>query len=230
MVRISAALVAILLAGLQASADVPAALELNLGTSQTYTFEMTSSAEETTKLSIERKELDAIAGGKKVFVTVTPAEVVTKPGQPATVQFKIDVPTDAPSFAAAKISLDAKGPGGRVSIGSTTLSVKPVVEIKIDGNSPETWTLGKTSNFLAHKDGLKVRFINLDKARTHTIHSSGAIPHQNGSLPPANEQGATGVYETVIKPASTQSKAGVYCHEHEGFSALRTLNFNVPAN
>ncbi|HEX4925850.1 MAG TPA: hypothetical protein VFV50_17285 [Bdellovibrionales bacterium] len=230
MARMGSALAAILLAGLQASADVPASLELNLGTSQTYTFELTSSAEETMKLSIDRKELDAVAGGKKVLVTVTPAEVVTKPGQPATVEFKVEVPTDAPSFAGAKIELNGKGSAGRVNIGSTAVSVKPVVEIKLSGGTPEAWTMGKTANFVAHKDGLKVRFINLDKTKTHTIHSSGAIPHQDGSLPPANEQGPTGMYETVIKPATTPSKAGVYCHEHEGFSALRTLNFNVQAN
>jgi hypothetical protein len=210
-----------------ASADVPTTLELNLGTSVTHTFQVSSSIAEKVKLSIDRADLDALAGGNKVLVTVTPAEVVLKPSQPVNVQFKVEVPTNSPSFSNVKLGVFSQGRGARLLLGETSLSVKPVIEVRLNGGSPETWSLPKNSSFVSHKDGLTVRFVSLDKTQSHTIHSSGAIPHQDSSLPPANDQGPTGVYEVVIKSGAGQLKAGVYCHDHEGFGNLRTMLFNV---
>ncbi|MEQ1875331.1 MAG: hypothetical protein ABL958_01705 [Bdellovibrionia bacterium] len=228
MVRIGLSfVVAGLLTAVAAKADVPADLELNLGTSVSYNIQVSSTTADTVKLTIDRADLDKVKGGEKVLVTLTPSEVVLKPNTPVNIEFKVTVPTDSPSFEAVKIGVNSKSNGGRVNVGETMVAVKAIYEVALKGNSPEEWSLPKTASFSTHKNGLLVRFLNYDKTKKHQIHSGGAIPHSDNPLEAANEQGPVGSYEYTVKSAATPSKAGVYCHDHEGFGQTRTLNFNV---
>jgi hypothetical protein len=208
-------------------ADVPADLELNLGASKAYTFDVSSTTEDTVKLTVDRTELDKVKGAEKVQITLTPSEIQLKPNVPVTVEFKVSVATDSPSFAPVKIAVNSKSRAGKVNVGDTMFAVKAVYEVLLKGGSPEEWTSPKTVNIASHKNGVLVRFLNMDKTKSHQVHAQGALPHSDKPLAPANEQGPVGAFEYTVKSATTPSKADVYCHDHEGFGQRRTLSFNV---
>ncbi len=231
MVRYLSNFVMVLAAGLlfnpQASANVPGDVELKLGTTASFNFQISQSQAGEVKFAVDRTDLDQIAGAKKIQIMVIPEVVILKANQPVDIVFKINVPTDSPSFAPVKVGVNMATIQGIANIGETMFGVKPIYEMYLKGGSPEVWSGSKTASFVSHKDGVTVRFLNMDKTKSHTIHSGGAIPHQDGSLSPANEQGPVGSYDTVVKASTVSSKAGVYCHEHEGFGDNRTLVFNV---
>lgn len=230
MVRFGSLLIALLSLVSTAQADVPAQVELNLGTSKTYSFEVTSQKADTIKFTVDRSQLDKVKGGEKVVIEVNPAEAALKAGETVNVEFTVTVPTGSPSFEPVKVALDSKCSAGKVHVGETMLSVKAVYEVFIKEGETENWSVPKNAslNFARHSKGVLVRFLNLDKTKSHQVHSGGAIPHSDAPLAPANNDGPVGSYEYTVVPSANVLKAGVYCHDHEGFGSQRMLNFNVP--
>jgi hypothetical protein len=181
-----------------------------------------------------------------------PGEVTLTSGGTATSTLTITVPTMSPSFTSSSIQVVATDVVNKAITSTVTvpLTVNAVFNVYLNPPStnskvPENWSMavGSTANFISHAGGLVVNFNNMDSV-VHLIHSTdgftnGPIEHESitvdypGSnvigMPASTDPGKTagGIYSQTVAAATSQSTAQVYCHDHEGISDARTLNFNV---
>jgi hypothetical protein len=87
-----------------------------------------------------------------------------------------------------------------------------------------------------HKNGVTVRFINMDPAGPHIIHGSGLIPHENTSTylrslatGATNPAGRTYIdaYEVKVTSTTANGSGGYYLHDGESSSKSGKLTFNI---
>jgi hypothetical protein len=202
----------------ESTSDLGKTIDLTANITASNTFSGTVS------LTAEHEELDAIDLRSAIQVTVTPASLSLAPDETKQISIQVKIGTLAPSFVGEHFHVvgtevvSTGEPAQAVTMGR--LNVNAVFETLIYGGpAPENWSGTRTTEFISHTGGLKVRFINLD-SQAHRVHSSGAIPHQANDMAPMG-----GVYEVVV-PAGAQTSASSYCHSHEGSGSARSYLFN----
>ena len=224
----------------------------NLGTQLVVPVTLAANANYngTVKFSVDQTELNILDTGGAITFIFSPASVMLKAGTSATTQMTVNISSMAPSFSASQFHVVATDTLDHTLTASVAvpLQVKAVFDINILGranpnnSSPEKWTvdIAQVVGFISHAEGLTVNFNNLDTNGTHLIHSSGGpIPHQSTTAKypgtsviglPASKDGVIpgGVYGNVVAAGTTKSTSQVYCHDDEGGSQARTLNFNLP--
>lgn len=215
-----------------ASAEFPAELNLNLGTSAAFKVELSSPVQQIFNFNVDRKSIDG-AGGKKVQVSVSPAQIALNAGEIATVEITVRVPADSASLVAAKLSVTAKGNKDKIFLGETVLTVNPVYDITLEskpgdnGELEDVFSAPALTVFAPHRDGVTIRFKNLD-SRVHRIHSDKvAFIHQPDSLQPHAHHGAQGgVFEVTVKAEKGKTLKNIfYCHLHDTLKKAKTLVF-----
>jgi hypothetical protein len=211
--------------------NVPS-FQLNLGSSKSASVELVAGTYSgSVNLRAEADELAELDPAGFVKISVSPETVNLTPGGKQTITVSVAADTMAPDFNLHLHLVASETTSNPRELPlEIPLQVQPVYEVSIKGGAvPEDWGLGKTINFRRHTNGVTVRFVNMDTAGTHQVHSSGAIPHSDAPMAAAVGTNPGGTYEKVVMPGSPSS-ATVYCHLHETTTQGHTLNFNVGSN
>jgi hypothetical protein len=209
------------------SVQVPADEQvLHLGAKHSIPVTVTASQdfEGTVELAADLSDLAQPDPQGHVKATVDPSMVQLTPGSRATVTLEVTTSSLAPTIPPRMLGVKAKAVS---ATGTTTLSrafgvsVDAIFEIRLYGGpAPESWDSPLSVSFAPHAEGVLVRFINMDSSVSHTIHSSGPIPHGSAAIRPG------GTYEYRVT-GSQRMRDQYYCHDHEnGGPATRTLLFN----
>lgn len=207
----------------------------SLGTSRILTGRLVAAHDfaGSVALTVDRTDLNGIDTAGDIVVTPVPAQVDLQPGDIKTVTVTIEVRTRSPSFTNSFFKLVGTEvtPNAQKEVQSKVipLSVQNLYEILlVGGNAPEVWSAPATASFRPHLAGLRVRFVNMDLARSHGIMGTGAIPPQTGVMARATPSGAGGSYEFTIMPAMGAVSGTFYCDSHEAVADAHTLEFNQP--
>jgi hypothetical protein len=210
-------------------------ISTTLGTSRILTGRLAAAHDfaGSVALSIDRSDLDGIDTGGDIVVTPVPAQVDLQPGEIKTVTVTIEVRTRAPSFTNSFFRLIGTEitPSSQKEIIPKVipLTVQNIYEILlVGGNPPEVWSSPATASFRSHLAGLRVRFINMDLARSHGISGTGAVPTQTGVMARATPSGPGGVYEFTVMPVAGSVSGTFFCDSHETSADSHTLSFNQP--
>jgi hypothetical protein len=226
----SAAAIAITLMSISSlAAESPDEIVLNLGVTKTFNLEIGGGfGVEPLRLQVNRKELDQIPGSKAVSIEATSDGSVGDRG--VRVKVTIKVSPEAPStIRQIPFTISAQSEGTRLPIMEAVLTINPVYEITVSGDSKQhVWSAPADVSFAAHDEGLKIIFKSIDKVNIHRIHSNGGpITHQPGQLSVASDTMEGRTHDQTILPTAGMSSSTYYCHEHGPLGEVRTLRFNV---
>jgi hypothetical protein len=210
-------------------------LSMTLGTSRIITARLIAATdfEGSVALAVVRNDLNGIDTAGDIVITPVPSQIDIKRGEIKTVTATVEVRTRAPSFTNGYFHFTATEITPRsdpeVESKLIPLTVQNVYEVLlVGGGPPEVWSSTPNASFRVHTGGLKVRYVNMDMAQTHSIRGSGAVPTQVGTMARATPTGPGGTYEFTIQPTAGAVSGTYYCGTHESNSDSHTLQFNQP--
>jgi hypothetical protein len=230
-----------------------ASMNLGAATDQAYTLH-TGAYSGSIRLTVEDDEIQAIDTKSQIAFTITPSVIAVAANSSYNFTVHSVATQAAPDLALHYhvIARDAAGAVRKESQMVTDFAVNPVFEITIGtGNALNTvlWSTDLVNagtgvaakqpvNLIAHKNGVTLRFSNMDVKGPHIIHGSGLIPHQNTSTSirslaagAVNPAGKTYVDSYDVKVTSTTASGSgtYYLHDAESGAKAGKVTFNANA-